>query len=424
MREISYRTALLMRPKPPKAGRRVMLEKIGFIWKHLNFTSKVTARNLARNKTRFFMTVVGIAGCMSLILGSIGFFTSLKSVMSRQYGENGVDNYDYQLVFDSPQTRSNSELLNALASDDRVGSLMLTSVQSVSGSSDESDKIMDIYLFVPEDSNYLDGYKNLRNRKTGESLKLDDSGAIVTEAFAKDANVSVGDSVWVENDSGERKYITVAGITENYTFQYIYMSPNYYKSVFSSEPSFLYAIGSFGDSVRNSADIATAKAQFNSDLMKYDSINAVAFQSDTINSFEKVINIVGIIIMIFIVAAGVLAFVVLYNLTNINIAERHRELATIKVLGFTDMEVSNYIYRENVILTLLGIVIGIFGGIGLHKIMIEYVKVDAIMFVQNIIWYDYLIAVGITVLFAVLVNFIMHGKMKKISMVESLKSVE
>lgn len=424
MREISSRTALLMRPKPPKAGRRVLLEKIGFIWKHLNFTSKVTARNLARNKTRFFMTVVGIAGCMSLILGSIGFFTSLKSVMSRQYGENGVDNYDYQLVFDSPQTRSNSELLNALASDDRVGSLMLTSVQSVSGSSDESDKIMDVYLFVPEDSNYLDGYKNLRNRKTGESLKLDDSGAIVTEAFAKDANVSVGDSVWVENDSGERKYITVAGITENYTFQYIYMSPNYYKSVFSSAPSFSYAIGSFGDSVRNSADIATAKAQFNSDLMKYDSINAVAFQSDTINSFEKVINIVGIIIMIFIVAAGVLAFVVLYNLTNINIAERHRELATIKVLGFTDMEVSNYIYRENVILTILGIVIGIFGGIGLHKIMIEYVKVDAIMFVQNIIWYDYLIAVGITVLFAVLVNFIMHGKMKKISMVESLKSVE
>lgn len=424
MREVSSRTALLMRPKPPKAGRRVLLEKIGFIWRRLNFTSKVTARNLARNKTRFIMTVVGIAGCMSLILGSIGFFTSLKSVMSRQYGNNGVDNYDYQLVFDSPQTRSNSELLNALASDSRVGSLMLTSIQSVSGSSDNTDKVMDVYLFVPEDSEYLGGYKNLRNRKTGEALKLDDTGAIITEGFANDANVSVGDSIWVETESGERRNITVAGITENYTFQYVYMSPNYYQSVFSSAPSFSYAIGSFGDSLTGSADISAAKSQFNADLMKYDSINAVAFESDTIASFERVINVVAIIIMIFIVAAGILAFVVLYNLTNINIAERQRELATIKVLGFTNIEVSNYIYRENVILTLLGIIIGIFGGIGLHKIMIEYVKVDAIMFVQNIMWYDYLIAIGITVLFAFLVNFIMHGRMKKISMVESLKSVE
>ncbi len=422
--EIQSRTAILMRPKAPKAGRRVLLEKIGFIWRRLGFTSKVTARNLARNKTRFIMTIVGIAGCMSLILGSIGFFTSLKSVMSRQYGENGVDNYDYQLVFDSPQSRENSELLNALASDDRVGSLMLTYIQSVSGSSDNTDKVMDVYIFVPEDSNYLDGYKNLKNRETGENLKLDDSGAIITEAFAKDANVDIGDSIWIRTESGEQKYITVSGITENYTFQYVYMSPNYYRSVFSSAPSFSYAIGSFGDSLNNSADITQAKSQFNADLMKYDSINAVAFESDTIDSFERVINAVGIIIMIFIAAAGVLAFVVLYNLTNINIAERHRELATIKVLGFTDMEVSNYIYRENVILTLIGIAIGIFGGIGLHKIMIEYVKVDAIMFVQDIIWYDYLIAVGITVLFAVLVNFIMHGKMKNISMVESLKSVE
>ena len=424
LREVSVRPSILMRPKAPKAGKRVLLEKVGFIWHRMNFTSKVTARNLARNKVRFFMTVIGIAGCMSLILGSIGFFSSLRSVMSRQYGDKGVDMYDYQLVFDSPQSRSNSELLSALGSDSRVGSLMLTSIQSVTGSSDNSDKTEDVYLFVPEGSEYLSGYKNLRNRKSGEALTLTDSGAIITEQFAKDANVSVGDKIWVQTEGGEKTYIDVAGITENYTFQYVYMSPTYYKTVFGNEPAFGYAIGSFGGDLASAADKTTAKAQFNSDLMKYDSINAVAFQSDIISSFERVINVVGIIIMIFIIAAGALAFVVLYNLTNINIAERHRELATIKVLGFTNIEVSNYIYRENTVLTIVGIIIGIFGGIGLHKLMIEYVKVDAIMFVQNIVWYDYLIAVGITLVFAVIVNLIMHKKMKRISMAESLKSVE
>lgn len=427
IRELRVHPASLMRPKAPKPGKRVLLERIGFIWKRISFTGKVTTRNLFRNKTRFVMTVIGIGGCTALILASIGLYSSVNNLMKKQYDADGIAQYDVQFVFADNQ-KDDSQLMQILTSDSRISSIMLSSMQSVTGGSDRTDKTSDVYLFVPENADALSSYIKLQNRQTGAALALDDTGAIITEKFAEDTDTGIGDKIWIETSDGEKIEIPVAGIAENYTFSYIYISENLYQYLFQDAVGYNYAIATLDDGVLSDSQASdggeTKKANFAAEYMAYDGINAVAYVSDTVDTLNEVIGVLSIIVFIFIVAAGLLAFVVLYNLSNINISERQRELATIKVLGFHDKEVSAYVYRENVVLTVIGIIFGLVLGIFIHKLLITYCAVDTVMYVQSLTWYSFVIAGALTAVFAVIVNMIMHKKMKKIDMVTSLKAVE
>ena len=373
------------------------------------------------------MTVLGIGGCTALILGSLGLYSSINNLMKKQYDENGIANYDVQIVFSSNQT-DDSPVMQTLKNDVRIPDIMLSSMLSVTGGSDRTDKVTDVYLFVPKNNTKLSDFVMLRNRQTGKELVLDDKGAIITEQFAKDTNTKEGDTVWIDTVDGKRIEIPVKGITENYTFSYIYLSEDLYQFLFQEPVGYNYAVGTVEQSIlddsASSDKKTTKKAALATELMANKSINAVAYVSDTIDTLDEVIGVLSIIVMIFIVAAGVLAYIVLYNLNNINISERQRELATIKVLGFHDKEVSAYVYRENIILTIFGIGLGMLLGIFVHKLLITYCSVDTVMFVQNLSWYSYVIAALMTALFAVCVNGIMHKKMRNIDMVESLKAIE
>lgn len=427
VRGLKVQPATLMRPKAPKPGKRVLLEKIPFIWKRLNFTSKVTTRNLFRRKARFIMTVIGIGGCTALILGSIGFYSSINNLMKMQYDENGISAYDVQFVFAEKQT-DDSAMMKILKEDNRITDIMLSSMQSVTGGSERTDKVSDVYLFVPKNSAKLSSFIRLNNRVSGEALNLDDTGAIITEKFANDTDTGIGDQIWVETADGITVSVPVANITENYTFSYIYLSENLYQYLFQEAVSYNYAIGTIEPSIladsKSTDNNTTKKASLAAELMSYDSINAVSYVSDTIDTLNEVIGVLSIIVLIFIVAAAVLAYTVLYNLSNINISERQRELATIKVLGFHDKEVSAYIYRENIILSIMGIALGMILGIFVHKLLVIYCAVDTVMYVQTLSWHSYLIAAVLTAVFAIIVNISMHKKMQKIDMVTSLKSVE
>lgn len=427
VRELSVNPASLMRPKAPKPGKRVILEKIPFIWKRISFTSKVTVRNLFRKKSRLIMTVLGIGGCTALILASVGFYSSINDLMKMQYSENGIAQYDVQIVFSEGQ-KNDSVIVNTLKNDSRITNFMLSSLQSVSGGSDRTEKTQDVYLFVPQNNEQLSSFVKLQNRTSGQTFTLDDSGAIITEKFANDTKTKIGDNVFIETADGDIIEIPVANITENYTFSYIYLSENLYQYLFQNPVNYSYAIANIDDTIladsESKNNAATKKSSFTAELMSYSDINAVAYVTDTIDSLNEVIGVLSIVVMIFIFAAGTLAYIVLYNLSNINISERHRELATIKVLGFYNKEVSSYIYRENVVLTIIGIIFGLIMGIFVHKLLVYYCSVDAVMFTQTLKWYSYLIASLLTALFAIIVNAIMHKKMKKIDMVTSLKAIE
>ena len=427
MRELRVKPATLMRPKAPKPGKRVLLERIGFIWKRLSFTSKVTTRNLFRKKSRFVMTVIGIGGCTALILGSIGLYSSVNNLMKMQYDENGIANYDVQIVFASGQT-DNSPVVNTLRADTRIPEIMLSSMQSVTGGSDRTDKKTDVYLFVPKSNEKLSQFVRLENRVTGEKLNLDDTGAIITEQFAKDTDTNIGDKIWIETVDGRIIEIPVSNITENYTFSYIYISENLYQYLFQEPVVYNYAIGTVDDKIlmdsESNGQKTTKKAALATELMANDSINAVAYVSDTVDTLDEVIGVLSVVVLIFVFAAGILAYIVLYNLNNINISERQRELATIKVLGFHNKEVSAYIYRENVVLTFFGIILGMILGVFVHKLLITYCAVGTVMYVQTLTWYSYVIAAFMTVLFAFIVNMLMNKKMKNIDMVTSLKAIE
>ena len=426
--DLTQRPSVLMRPKTPKKGKKILLERISFIWKNLNFTGKVTARNLFRNKSRFFMTFAGVAGCTSLLLASLGFYNSISAVKEKQFDDaDAISKYDIQVVFENPQTTPvHTQEYLAAASDGRIASMCLVSMKSMTGFSPRTENRLDVYVLVPETPSALNAFFDLRNRTTGTHLALDDSGAVITEKLAKDTNTHVGDDISFEDAAGNVYTVRVSAIAENYTFHYIYLSPAVYKNVTGAAPSYSYAIANISDSLKESktTDYANVKGLLSSDLMKIDGITTVAFLSDTTESIGEITKALSLVILVFFASALILAFVVLYNLANINIIERTRELATLKVLGFNDSEVNSYILRENVIVSLFGILFGVGLGILLHRLLITFTAIDTVMYGQNIRAYSYVIAILITVAFIVCVNLILRKKTTRIDMVESLKSVE
>ena len=426
-RELRLRPAVLMRPKAPKSGKRILLEHIGFIWNRLNFSRKVTMRNLFRNKQRFFMTLLGIAGCTALLLASLGMYNSISAITQKQYGDNAISKYDFEVVFNTNQsTETPSYEFTQAKNDARVGSALLISMKSMTGYSDRSDKTLDVYVLAPAVPLELNTYVDLRGRNNGKHYTLDDSGAIITEKLAKDTKTEVGESIFFKDGEGHVYSVPVSAIVENYTFHYIYMTPTLYERTTGAPPVYTYAMGMLSDGIRGADEevLTNAKGLLATDLMKVDGIAAVAYTFDTTTSISRITDALSLVILIFFLSALALAFVVLYNLSNINIIERTRELATLKVLGFVDHEISSYIYRESIFVSVFGILFGLVLGVMLHSVLIRFTAIDAVMYGQDIEWYSYLVAVGITVLIIASVNLVLHQKLKKVDMVLSLKSVE
>ena len=404
--------ASLMRPRTPKAGKRVFLEYIKPLWRKMSFTHKVTARNLFRYQKRFWMTVIGIGGCTALIIAGFGMRSSLLFTMSRQYDD--LFHYSAQVTLSSnvlPEERQAVE--DFLAGDSHVVNDVPCTASSATVIT--SSYSTTAYVEVME-AGEIGKVIDLLDYKTGEPITMEDTGVYIDQKLSELLKVSVGDTFFLDGDA--RGDVTVAGIYEHYTGHFIYMTPSYYEQTLhaDSEPN-AYLMNFTSD------DTDTCNAIFEK-LLSMNGVVTTSRMRDTQDTYMHSMERVDFVVVIIILAAAALAMVVLFNLSNINITERQRELATIKLLGFYDKEVSAYVYRENIVLTVFGILMGCFMGHWLHIYLVRSTEIDLMMFGRQTAPSAYVYAAILTMLFSVLVNVLAHFKMKKIDMVESLKSAE
>ena len=383
------------------------------IWKRLSFTYKVTLRNVFRYKRRAFMTIIGVAGCTALMGAGFGIKHAIGAIVTRQYGEifcyDGIAALDE--VDETEKDAALDEILNHVLVDDG-----LLAVQDTIDVSNET-KTLEVYLVVPEQTEGLEDYIVLRDRKTQEPLTLVENQLIVNEKLAKVMGWSVGDTVLL-NDEDLSGQATISAITENYTLNYAYMLPTTYENVFGQAVDYNTVLFDMTEPGEDK------ESQLSQDLLENETILGLSYASSGNEKFMDMVNSLDIIVWVLIASAGLLAIIVLYNLANININERVRELATIKVLGFYDKEVSAYIYRENNISTALGILLGLVLGTILEQFALVVVEADNLMFAPDLPYTVFLYSALLTVLFAGLINIVIHFKLKKIDMVESMKSVE
>ena len=415
-KELASTPAVLMRPPAPKEGKRVFLERIGFIWKHLSFSWKSTVRNLFRYKKRLFMTVFGIGGCMALLLVGFGLRDSIMDVVLLQYGE--IQLYDGMLVLNEDASDAEVEALKKdLSSRSDVEESMDVYMKKHAAKGENGT--CEVYLMMPEKLENFSDFIHTRNRITKEAYTLGDEGIILAEKTAKMLGVKSGGSITVESRDGEDVEVPVAEICENYMQNFAYISPGLYEKLFGSVPEANNILFKGTDSSDEAAIEKTGQ-----ELLKNKAALSVTYIGTLAERLNSMLGSLDVVIVVLIISAGMLAFVVLYNLNNININERKRELATLKVLGFFDGEVSSYVFRENILLTVFGCILGVVLGSALHRYVITTVEIESYMFGRIIKLPSYLISIAITFCFSILVNLLMHFKLKKIDMVESLKSVE
>ena len=423
MATLREKPAALMLPRAPKAGKRILLERIRPLWSRMSFSWKVTARNLFRYKRRFFMAIIGIAGCTGLLLTGLGLQNAINDIIDKQYGELYHYNAIVRMDPDVADAEKNAVAKRVEADSEGPKAWVLTENKIVRtpGASDEIDQRVE--LNVPKDTQEFGNFNTLRTRVGHESLAIDDEGVLISEKLATKLGVSVGDSIAIYdedaigNATGKGREVRVSGIMENYVAQYVLMSPALYESTMGEAPSYatLLANVAEGDDVRE---------VFSDDVLAMDGVKTVTYNDETINSYRSMLKSVDSVVVVLVVAAALLAFVVLYNLTNINITERVREIATLKVLGFTPHEVNAYIYRETMLLSLIGAFVGLFLGIAMEGFVVITAEVDQVMFGREIHALSFVIAFALTMLFSVIVTLAMKFKLKKIDMVESLKSVD
>lgn len=414
-RELGAQPAELMRPEAPKAGKRVFLEQIPFIWRNLSFTWKSTVRNLMRYKKRFFMTVFGIGGCMALMLVGYGLKDSIMDIAVYQYGRIQV--YDMMAVLDENVAGNEKEKIDeGLSKDSRIEAYMDGYMKKVDVKKDSES--MDLYLYVPSQLEHLDNFIRFSYRTSGETYSMDENSAILTEKAAKEMGVSKGDEIEVKLDDSRTIKVTITDICENYLYHYLYIAPQLYESI-TGDTDYFNCI--FADVKEESMDELNRVGE---ELLKNESILSVSYTNNMEERLEDMLSTLDDVIIVLIISAGMLAFVVLYNLNNININERKRELATLKVLGFYDGEVAAYVFRENILLTIIGAAAGVILGKILHLFVVQTVEVDMTMFGRNINLSSFVYSVAFTLLFSLLVNAVMYFKLRKIDMVESMKSVE
>ncbi len=413
-KELAETPASLMRPPAPKEGKRVLLERVTFLWKRMNFSWKSSVRNLFRYKKRFFMTIFGIGGSMALMLVGFGLRDSIMDIAVLQYGE--LQRYHATLIMDEDASaEEQGDVEQFLEDNENVE--RYTRVLFKQLTTEENDSNLGVYLYVPADTETFQEDVTFRDRVTGETYAMDDSGAILSEKTATLAGLEEGDTIVLEEDNQEYE-VPIAHICENYLEHYIYLTPALYEQVWGQEPEYPDYILTFRE------DSEQMETEVGQKILEYPGALSITYNRSIEEQMNNMLSSLDMVMVVLIVSAGLLAFVVLYNLNNINITERQRELATIKVLGFYDAEVSAYVFRENVLLTVIGVIAGGILGIFLHRFVITTVEVDACMFGRNIAPLSFVISGLITCGFSAFVNGVMHFKLKKIDMVESLKSVE
>ena len=412
----------LMRPKAPKGGKRVLLEKFPKLWGSLSFTWKVTWRNVFRNKKRFIMAVIGVFGCTALLVAGFGLDKSINTSLEAQFTDDDpILRYDMQIVTNGSYdtTVMECDALDFVRSRPEIKEANMTFMKVYQTTSSDTDKEMETYLMVPEDAASLPNYIDVRDDKTGEALPLPENGGIITKKLSKKLGLSVGDNILVQLDDDTQVAVPVAGIAENYLFHYLYLSKDVYATLFGQNPQYNYITANLAYELTPEQKDDLAKT-----MMAEYSISALAYQEDIQNTVENVFDSLSYIVIVLVVSAGLLSLIVLYNLSSINIHERIKEIATIKVLGFNNQEVASYIFRENILLGVIGTLIGLIGGYWLHRIVILVGEVDLIRFGRNAGIMAFVWAALLSMGFTMLVNLILMRNLRKVDMVESLKSIE
>ncbi|MFB9768593.1 ABC transporter permease [Lactiplantibacillus modestisalitolerans] len=404
--------AQLLQPKAPKAGQTLLLERWHGLWRRLSFNHKITLRNLFRYKQRLLMTVLGIAGCMAMMITGFGLKDSIGDISVKQF--NQLWHYDAIVTRSGQETKAQQR---ALADADLYkGSLKLRSKQVTVKQAGVAEQT--VTLNVPAKPQQLHKFVVLRDRQSHRGYQLGQTGAVIDEKLAKLYDVQVGDSIRVKPAGQAAKRVKVAAIAENYVNHFIYMSPSYYQQVFKRAPVYnsnLVQLTSTNEKRGNA---------FANQLLKQKGVVNVTLMKTERETNFKMLDSMNLVVLIFVISAGALALVVLYNLTNINVSERIRELSTIKVLGFYDGEVTMYIFRENLILTVLGILVGCFFGNWLHRYILTTAETNALMFSPDIHWLSYGYSALLTMAFSLLVMWVMHRKLKHVNMLDALKSVD
>ncbi len=402
----------LMLPKAPKAGKRIWLEYIKPVWSRMRFTHKVTARNMFRYKKRLCMTLVGIAGCTALLVTGFGIRDSISDIVEVQYEQ--LQKYGLTVgLSEDISGRERKEVTDYLDTlDASYTALHMEQGKAIVGELQE-----DVYLDVPQDADTFASFMTFRDRKTQETVPFDESSVLLTEKLASTLGVQPGDTVTIENGDEKRFAVTVTGVVENYIRAYVYIGRDAYRDALGEDADYTTLAVLCEVPVSEENQVITTLHQFSC-------VGSATFISSSIQSFENMLSKIDFIVIVLIICAAILAFVVLYNLTNINISERQREIATIKVLGFYSGEVDAYIFRETFLLSLLGAVCGLFAGIALHRFVVVTVEVSNIMFGRNIYPQSYIYSLALTLLFTVLVCLALRRRLKKINMVESLKSLD
>lgn len=418
--ELAAMPSLLMRPKSPKKGKKILLERIPLIWKHFSFTMKVTMRNLFLYKKRFMMTVVGIAGCTALLMAGFGVKDSISGLVRNQYEE--IFQYDYEMTFSDDTDAESKDAVYAMLNEETELEHYISdysySAEVQNADTEKEDTIKTASISVIQDKEAYKDFVAFRNRRSKKEVVIEDDGVLISEKLANDLNVGSGDYISLEDGNGTTAEARVSGIFEVYVNHYIYMSNTYYEEIFGTAPEKNRVMGQFNELNEQTESLIGEK------YLAMDCISSVTFFTTNISRFQDMIQSLNIVTLVLILSAASLAFVVLYNLTNVNISERVREIATIKVLGFYDREVGSYVYRENAFITLIGAVVGILLGMLLHAFIMKTVEMDSVMFGNEIKWISYVYSFLLTVLFSVIVNLFMYRRLKNIPMVESLKSVE
>ena len=415
IKELHEKPANLLRPKAPKIGKRVLLERITPIWKRLNFSRKVTVRNIFRYKKRVLMTIIGICGCTALILTGFGLKDSISAILPNQYEK--VFNYDFQVTLkDSLDNEQREEFITELENKEGINKAVETYMSSATASKDDLEE--DVQIVVPNSNEELKEVIKFYDVKTDEDIDLKTDEVILSDKLAELLNVEEGETIKLDGIGDSIQEVKVSNITENYISHYVYMSKELYNKLYDEEykPNVLL--------VEDNNLTKEQEEKITSELLDSGKVSGVSLNKTIMTTLDETLSSLNYVVVILIVSAGLLAFVVLYNLANVNISERIRELATIKVLGFYDKEVYNYISRETVILTVIGIALGLVAGYFLNYYIIRTCEINMLRFAKVINPLSYLYAILITVAFTLIVNVITYFALKKIDMISSLKSVE
>ena len=416
LNELKASPAVLMQPRAPKPGKRIMLEYVRPLWHKMSFMQKLTARNLFRYKQRLFMTVIGIAGCTALLLTGFGLKDSINSIIGKQFDDIFI--YDGLVMID-PDKDTDKDAFNSLLADHPdIEDWLPVHQESVTAQRYGSSISYEANVLVPETAEALPAFYTIKNRQTEQLLPLTPNGAIISEKLSELLQVKAGDSLTIRDVENRTYTLFVAGIAEHYVTHYIYMSPQYYDQITYRMPEMNSAVFKLQD-----PDLFDQPA-FQEHLMTHPAVLGSMFTLTLADDFARTIRSLDLVVIVLILAAGALAFVVLYNLTSINIAERIREIATIKVLGFRDREVSDYVFRENLLLTIMGTFTGLLLGVVLHRFVMGTMETDALMFGKEIHWLSYILSIVLTMVFSVLVNVFMFYRLRHIHLVESLKAAE